>query len=234
MGRSPAPFGTKGNPARAVDGRWGSANSRGGETFQNKQNQTTEGVPEVTLVDMPVGQVHSRSDTGDGSPGAGKPGHEKEKNNMSSATSSVNSNFNNIVNSQPSTDTTSGPQQQLTQNNFLQLLVAQMENQDPLQPQSDTQMAAQMAQFTSLSQTSAMSTSLSAMQANSLIGATVTVQQPNSQSTTSGVVEAVRLGSESSDGTPQIVINGIAYDLKQVLSVTPTPTPTTSNTTPSS
>lgn len=157
-----------------------------------------------------------------------------------SAASSVNSNYNNIINSQASADSTSGPQQQLTQNDFLQLLVAQMENQDPLQPQSDTQMAAQMAQFTSLSQTSSMSSSLSAMQASSLIGATVTVQEPNSRNTASGVVQSVRLGSQSSDGTPQIIVNGMAYDLSQVLSVTPTPTTTqtstssTSSTPPSS
>jgi flagellar basal-body rod modification protein FlgD len=141
-----------------------------------------------------------------------------------SATSSVNTNYNDIVNSQTSSDSVQGPQQQLTQNDFLQLLVAQMENQDPLQPQSDTQMAAQMAQFTSLSQTTAMSSSLSMIQANSLIGSTVTVQQPNSNSTASGVVQSVLLGSQSSDGTPQIVINGTAYDISQVLSVTPTTT----------
>jgi flagellar basal-body rod modification protein FlgD len=150
-----------------------------------------------------------------------------------STTSSVNSNYNNIVNSQASADSASGPQQQLTQNDFLQLLVAQMENQDPLQPQSDTQMAAQMAQFTSLSQTSAMSSSLSMMQASSLIGTTVMVQEPNSNNTTSGVVQSVRLGAQSSDGTPQIVVNGTAYDMSQVLSVTPTP-PTPNQTSTSS
>src|ERR1700744_2774575 len=138
-----------------------------------------------------------------------------------SATSAVNSQYNNIVNSQPSTDSVSGgTQQTLTQNDFLQLLVPQMENQDPLQPQSDTEMASQMAQFTSLSQSSAMSSSLSMLQANSLIGSTVTVQLPNSKSTPSGVVTSVATGSESTDGTPQIIINGTAYDLSQVLSVT--------------
>jgi flagellar basal-body rod modification protein FlgD len=146
-----------------------------------------------------------------------------------SVASSVDSNYNNIVNSTQSTDSVSGPQQTLTQNNFLQLLVAQMENQDPLQPQSDTEMASQMAQFTSLSQTSAMSSSLSMMQANSLIGSTVTVQVPNSQSTASGTVQSVLLGSESSDGTPQVMVNGTAYDLSQVLSVTPPTTATTNN-----
>lgn len=141
-----------------------------------------------------------------------------------SATSSVSSQYNSIVNASPSADSTSGAQQTLTQNDFLQLLVAQMENQDPLNPQSDTEMASQMAQFTSLTQTSAMSSSLSEMQANSLIGSTVLLQEPNSEQTTSGTVQSVLLGSESSDGTPQIVVNGTAYDLSQVLSVTPTTT----------
>src|ERR1700722_4061444 len=126
---------------------------------------------------------------------------------MSSSTSAVNSQYNNIVNSQPSTDAVSGPQQTLTQNNFLQLLIAQMENQDPLNPQSDTEMASQMAQFTSLTESSNMSSSLSMMQANSLIGSTVLLQEANSQNTTSGVVQSVRLGAESSDGTPQIMVN---------------------------
>lgn len=147
-----------------------------------------------------------------------------------SASSSVNTQYNNIVNSAASSDSISGPQQTLTQNNFLQLLVAQMENQDPLQPQSDTEMASQMAQFTSLTQTTAMSGSLSEMQANSLIGSTVVLQESNSEQTTSGVVQSVVLGAESSDGTPQVVVNGTTYDLSQVLSVTPT----TSSQTPTS
>jgi len=152
-----------------------------------------------------------------------------------SATSSVNTQYNNIVNAAASSDSVSGPQQTLTQNDFLKLLVAQMENQDPLQPQSDTEMASQMAQFTSLTQTTAMSSSLSDMQANSLIGSTVVLQQANSNQTISGVVQSVVLGSESSDGTPQIVVNGTAYDLSQILAVTPTSTQTsTSSSSPSS
>jgi flagellar basal-body rod modification protein FlgD len=147
-----------------------------------------------------------------------------------SATTTVGTQYNNIVNAPTSSDMVSGANQTLTQNDFLQLLVAQMENQDPLQPQSDTEMASQMAQFTALTQATNMASSLSQMQANSLIGSTVTVQLPNSNSTTSGTVQAVLLGAESSDGTPQVMINGTAYDLSQVLSVSPT----TSTQTPSS
>jgi flagellar basal-body rod modification protein FlgD len=132
----------------------------------------------------------------------------------------------NVSTGTTSSDTVSGSQQTLTQNDFLQLLVAQMQNQDPLNPQSDTQMAAQMAQFTSLTQSSAMSSSLSMLQANSLIGSTVSLQI-DPKTTASGVVQGVILNG----GTPQIIVNGSTYDLSQVTSVTPTvTTPTTSPT----
>jgi flagellar basal-body rod modification protein FlgD len=146
-----------------------------------------------------------------------------------SATTAVSTQYNNIVNAPASSDTVSGANQTLTQNDFLQLLVTQMENQDPMQPQSDTEMASQMAQFTALTQSTNMASSLSQMQANSLIGSTVTVQLPNSNSTTSGVVQSVLLGAESSDGTPQVTVNGTAYDLSQVLSVSPATSTQTSS-----
>ena len=120
------------------------------------------------------------------------------------------------INGAVSTDTGSSSQQTLTQNDFMQLLVAQMENQDPMNPQSDTDMAAQMAQFTSLTQSSAMASSLSMMQANSLIGSTVTIQV-DSQNTTSGVVQGVTMDN----GSPQIVVNNTPYGVSQVVTVTP-------------
>jgi flagellar basal-body rod modification protein FlgD len=131
-----------------------------------------------------------------------------------------------------STDTTAaGSQQALTQNDFLQLLVAQMQNQDPMNPQSDTDMASQMAQFTSLTQATNMSSSLSMLQANSLIGSTVIIQTDSQGDTTSGVVQSVQAGAASSNGVPQIIVNGTAYNVSQVLAITPTPvSPTTTNT----
>ena len=127
----------------------------------------------------------------------------------------------NVSTGTVSNDTVSGVQQTLSQQDFLQLLVAQMQNQDPLSPQSDTQMAAQMAQFTSLTQSSAMSGSLAMLQANSLIGNTVDLQL-SPQTTMNGVVQGVIM----QNGTPQVVVNGSAYDLSQVLSIIPTPAQT--------
>ena len=125
-----------------------------------------------------------------------------------------------------SSDTVSGSQQTLTQNDFLQLLVSQMENQDPLDPLSDTQMAAQMAQFTSLQQSTAMSSSLSMLPANSLVGSTVDLQV-DSKDTSSGVVSGVTVVS----GTPEIVVNGADYTLSQVNSITPAATASSTSTT---
>jgi len=110
-------------------------------------------------------------------------------------------------------------EQSLTQKDFLQLLVSQMKNQNPLNPQSNTEMAAQMAQFTSLQQTTEMSSSLAMMQANSLLGSTVNLKL-DSNNVTSGVVEGVVL----QNGTPQIQVNGLIYDVSQVISVAPTTT----------
>jgi len=125
----------------------------------------------------------------------------------------------NFASNYGSSDSVSGPQQVLSQNDFLQLLVTQMENQDPLNPQSDTQMAAEMAQFTALQTSSASSSSLAMMQANSLVGSTVNLQTtPGSSDTTSGVVQGIVM----QNGTPEIVVNGTPYTLSQVLAVIPT------------
>ena len=56
-----------------------------------------------------------------------------------------------------------GGEQEFYQGRTADLLVAQMKSQDPMNPQSDTQMAAQMAQFTSLQQASTMSSNIATM-----------------------------------------------------------------------
>jgi flagellar basal-body rod modification protein FlgD len=129
-------------------------------------------------------------------------------------------------------DSFTNPTSNLTQNDFLQLLVAQIQYQDPMNPQSDTQMASQMAQFTSLQQATQSTSSLGMMQANSLVGSNVTVQI-DSQHTANGVVTGVVLNN----GTPQITVSGQNYGLNQVTSILPptaSPTSTPSASTPSS
>jgi flagellar basal-body rod modification protein FlgD len=121
-----------------------------------------------------------------------------------------------------STDSVASPSSALNQNDFLKLLVAQMQYQDPMNPQSDTEMASQMAQFTSLQQATQSSSALAMIQADGLVGNTVTLQV-DSQTTATGVVQGVVLDS----GTPEIIVNGSPYNLNQVTSITPTPAPPT-------
>jgi len=52
------------------------------------------------------------------------------------------------------------------ENMFLQLLVAQLQNQDPLDPSDPTQFVTQLAQFTQVQQTISMSSDVSAIRAD--------------------------------------------------------------------
>jgi flagellar basal-body rod modification protein FlgD len=56
---------------------------------------------------------------------------------------------------------------------FLQLLVTQLQNQDPLKPMEDTQFIAQMAQFSSLEQMQNLVKATELQQATTMIGQTV-------------------------------------------------------------
>ena len=123
------------------------------------------------------------------------------------------------------------PQQTLGQADFLKLLVAQLSAQDPMNPVSNTDFAAQMAQFSTLQTTQTMQGNMAAVQsgltglaANTLLGKTVNLQTTAGQTVT-GVVSAVQYQS----GTPSLMVNGQAYDLSQVTSVSQTQTQIPSN-----
>ena len=133
---------------------------------------------------------------------------------MSNTISPVASNPGSIYN----TDSLQGSAKSLNQNDFLKLLVTQIQFQDPMNPKSNTDMAAQMAQFTSLQQASQSSSSLQMMQASSLIGNQVTLNLDGKQVTT-GLVS----GLQMTNGKPQILVGGRLFDLSQVLSVNPPP-----------
>ena len=113
------------------------------------------------------------------------------------------------------------PRNTLTQNDFLKLLIAQMTAQDPLNPQSNTDFAAQMAQFTALQSSqstqagvSSLQASQQVQQANALIGRSVSLLSTNGSLST-GVVTGVQMDS----GVPKLVVNGTNYDLSEVFSI---------------
>lgn len=115
------------------------------------------------------------------------------------------------------------PQQELGQQDFLKLLTIQLQQQDPMNPMEDTAFIAQMAQFSTLQQTTNLVQQMARLQAGQdvstatgYIGREVTVLDSDG-SLISGEVSEVELV----DGIPRIVIGDYSYSLSAVLLVKP-------------
>jgi len=107
---------------------------------------------------------------------------------------------------------------------FIKLLAVQFQSQDPLKPMEDTAFIAQMAQFTSLQQTSTMTSQLTRLlnaqdvaAANSYLGRQVTLTADATGTPVTGVVDGV----EMVDGTPRLVVGDLTYPVSSVLLVEP-------------
>jgi flagellar basal-body rod modification protein FlgD len=109
---------------------------------------------------------------------------------------------------------------------FMKLLIAQLQNQDPMKPTDDTQFIAQLAQFSSLEATNKMNDTLEELagaqllgQAASMIGKQVSAKLEDG-TTVSGTVTAVHM----IDSKPKVVVNGQEIDtslINTVSTVTP-------------
>jgi flagellar basal-body rod modification protein FlgD len=132
-----------------------------------------------------------------------------------------------FANSAVSTDASSSldrtPKNQLGQDDFLNLLVTKMKDQDPMNPQADTDFIAQMAQFSSLEQSKTMSADMASLKAqqeiltaNGLIGRNVAVSD-GTNLVAQGMVTSVNANA----GSPQVVINGNPYSLDSVSLISP-------------
>lgn len=103
---------------------------------------------------------------------------------------------------------------------FLQLLVAQLQYQDPLSPQSNEDFVSQLAQFSSLEEMQSMTSSLANSQALSLVGKNVIIEVGKSQglantTTIGGYVDYVQM----IEGKAYLSINGQKYDFEDLDSV---------------
>lgn len=113
------------------------------------------------------------------------------------------------------------PMKTLGQDEFLKLLVTQMQNQDPMKPMSDTEFIAQMAQFSNLEQTKEMSGDIASLrqsnaftQATGLMGKHVQLRVGDHEFT-NGIVTDL----EVKDGEVDLIVNGKAHSLGSVLTV---------------
>jgi flagellar basal-body rod modification protein FlgD len=123
-------------------------------------------------------------------------------------------------------DTLSTESASQIQTDYTKLLVTQLQNQNPLEPMDNNQMAAQLAQFSQLQQLENMNTSFSKVlnsvqrsYASSLIGKDVSFQataDDGSVTISTGKVGGVVMGS---DGTVQLQIGTERVSLDNVTSI---------------
>lgn len=110
---------------------------------------------------------------------------------------------------------------QIGQSQFLQLLIAQMKSQNPMEPTSSNEFLGQLAQFSTLSGIEKLNANFSEMlslqqitQGAQLIGKTVEYRDADGASAR-GTVE--RLGVV--DGKVQLRVDGVAVTLDQIVAI---------------
>ncbi|HPF13867.1 MAG TPA: flagellar hook capping FlgD N-terminal domain-containing protein [Planctomycetota bacterium] len=132
-------------------------------------------------------------------------------------------------------DSQAAPGSALDRDAFMQLLVAQMKNQDPTEPTSNEQFIAQLAQFSSLDEMKGVNENLVALaalqqgnalmaqltNASTLIGNNVVYDSDLGQK--EGTVDSVRF----ENGTVVLQVDGQSVPLSAVLEVTANPGDTT-------
>lgn len=112
-----------------------------------------------------------------------------------------------------------GGSQELGRDDFLKILLTQLQNQDPTKPMEDKEFIAQMAQFSSLEQMSnisqgfrEMNSLLSSNQALQVLGRTVEVRQGDQ--VVRGTVTGVTSGA-----MPQITVNDETFEFSDLVRV---------------
>ena len=127
-------------------------------------------------------------------------------------------NYSSVTASDTSGTTKQKTNNELGKDDFLQLLVTQLQHQDPLAPMEDKDFIAQMAQFTSLEQMKNMNNAVQITQATSYIGKQVTWADSQGTEQT-GIVTAIRIVNSE----PKVMIGETAIEMKKIMSVTDAP-----------
>jgi len=112
----------------------------------------------------------------------------------------------------PSAENGSGSSAILGQNDFLKLMIAQLQAQDPLNPGNTNEYISELAQFTQVEQTTNLANASELSSAVQLIGRTVTYTAASGGSET-GKVESVHSNASGTtvtvSGTPEVKLSSI-------------------------
>lgn len=97
------------------------------------------------------------------------------------------------------------PNSTLGQNDFLKLMIAQLQAQNPLEPSNGNEYVTELAQFTQLEQTTNLASAGELSSAVQLIGHTVSYSDPTTGAASTGVVESV----QSATSGPTVTVEGV-------------------------
>lgn len=126
-----------------------------------------------------------------------------------------NGSITNTTNSKNSISSTNTTNNGLDKQAFLQLLVAEMQYQDPLEPSSNTDYIAQLATFTQVEEMQNMGDTLQKGQAADLVGKQVIMKTQTADGETgyiTGKVDYV----VTEEGMTYLGINGKEYDVNDL------------------
>ena len=112
------------------------------------------------------------------------------------------------------------------QMNYMKLLITQLQNQNPLEPMNNNEMAAQLSQFSSLQQLEEMNTSFADIlsttektYANSLIGKEVSFMTENEEGSLDMVSGIVKEVFREPDGKLTLFTEAYSLSLDAIVSV---------------
>ena len=120
--------------------------------------------------------------------------------------------------SQSSVSKATSEQNGMDKDAFLQLLVAQMKYQDPLQPTSNTEYISQYATFSQVEQMQNMAATMELTRASSMVGKLVTVESTNAAGETKQVQGMVEYVSYENNKA-YVSIDGTLYSADDVIAV---------------
>ena len=128
----------------------------------------------------------------------------------------VNNGSVNISESSQETEKKTGSK--LDKDDFLMLLVTQMKYQDPLEPESNTEYVAQLAQFSTLEQMENLNNTTTNTSAYTLVGKQVRIKETSdtgAEKETQGMVGYVKM----ENGKPYVSVNGEMYSYDDIIEV---------------
>ncbi|HMK43727.1 MAG TPA: flagellar hook capping FlgD N-terminal domain-containing protein [Dissulfurispiraceae bacterium] len=135
--------------------------------------------------------------------------------------SSISSILNNPAYTGTASTTTKKSNSELDQQDFMNLLITQLKNQDPLNPMKDTEFIAQLASFNSLKEMTSVNTNLQKLltaqnSQNSAVAVGLIGKEIVDVNGTKGTVTSVSIAD---DGTVNLVVNGSKISYSDVRTV---------------